>query len=935
MSSFTGIPQVSISAFLQALSRPDRGRPIRQQHPELHANVRSIIDQVRHGGHSALKTLQAKYDPQVQHLDAYPTKPLIEPLCPKIQAALDHAYRNLLHVHQAQYPNDLHTEPQPGLSVSQHFRPIQRVGLYVPGGSAPLVSTVLMLGVPAKVAGCHQRVLCSPAVPSSAMQYAGDLCGIEHIYAFGGAQAIAAMAYGTEGVPKVDKVFGPGNAYVTEAKRQVSQDPLGAAMDLPAGPSELMLVVDQQANPEWVAADLLSQGEHGADSQLVLVSFDQSQLARIEQTLKQQLVGFPRRSLAEHSLANSYQLRVSTMDEALRLINAYAPEHLILNVAEPERFVQGIEHAGTVFLGRWTPEALGDYASGSNHVLPTYGYAKYHSGLSTRDFMKSISVQQATPAALQSMAATVTKLARLEHLEGHARAIDQRVTGQGAIDQPVMDKHAVDVYAIDACTIDKYLDKHLDKQGISQNDKNNSNLIPKMAFINPKWHDFAGYQSASDQNNDNYSAAGEKSSHHPGLNANELPKPWVQLPNSSKASSINRYPRPSTHIQQLYARYAGVTPEHCLVCRGADEGIELLIRACCRPQDRIMTLAPTYGMYAISAELQGIGCLDLPITLPKLGVTQPHSLKPESALTLLDLESLAFDSLDSDSLDFTPVRLFFLCNPNNPTGQVVDLATITRLLELLGPNRLLVVDEAYIEFAEIASAVELLDQYPNLAILRTLSKAFGLAGLRLGFVLAQPQMIALLRRLQAPYPICSLVEPWVDAAFAPESTTARLQAIDDIKERRQQFLRDCQSLVGVQVHPSQGNFVLLTARSSTQIANLDARTPHLTTQKVSSSALIRRIMDACATDTLAVRAVNDPFQPQVVNNQQPQQPQQPPQALRISIGTASEMQQLTRILIGVCGKTSSCKSDSYKSLSRKTSLGKDHSKKQPALESDL
>lgn len=917
--AFIGIPQISVLAFLEVLSQPHRGRTIRQQHPELHKNVRSILHHVRQGGHSALKALQAQYDPQVQHLDTYPTQPLIEPLCPSLQAALDHAYRNLLHVHQAQYPNDLHTEPQPGLSISQHFRPIQRVGLYVPGGSAPLVSTLLMLGVPAKVAGCQQRVLCSPAIPSSAMQYAAALCGIEHIYAYGGAQAIAAMAYGTEGVPKVDKLFGPGNAYVTEAKRQVSQDPFGAAMDLPAGPSELMVVADQQANPDWVAADLLSQGEHGTDSQLVLISFDHSQLDRIERALKQQLEALPRRSLAEQSLANSYQLVVTSKAEALKLINAYAPEHLILNVAQPESYLQGIMHAGTVFLGRWTPEALGDYASGSNHVLPTYGFAKYHSGLGTGDFMKSVSMQQATPAALQSMAATLTHLARFEQLEGHARAIDQRVSDQGVTDKRVIEH-------------------------------NDTRIIPQMTFINPKWQNFTGYQSAPDQsdlvNNAitdsdvNHSPTDGKPIPHTGLNANELPKPWVQLPNAPDAPPINRYPRSATHIQQQYAHYAGVTPEQCLVCRGADEGIELLIRACCRPQEAIMTLTPSYGMYAISAELQGIGCLSLPLYLAASGVSSPKDLTPDSARTSLDLDSLDFDSwelhpwaLDSPSLvsqsrdraslttqySLNSVRLFFLCNPNNPTGQVVNLATITRLLELLGPNRLLVVDEAYIEFAEIASAVQLLDQYPNLAILRTLSKAFGLAGLRLGFVLAQASVIALLRRMQAPYPICSLVEPWVNAAFTPAAANARNQAINDIKQRRQQFLLDCQGLAGVQAHPSQGNFVLLTAHSAdptpmSQTPNPVSKTVQDDDPRLPASlwlrqgSLLTRIMDACTTHKLAVRAFNVPINDLMR------------QALRISIGTQADMQRLMRILTQVCEKTPS---------------HNDHPTQQPTLEPNL
>jgi histidinol dehydrogenase len=315
--------------------------------------------------------------------------------------------------------------------VERLLRPVARVGLYVPAGSAPLPSTALMLGVPARIAGCPEVVLCSPARADGrcdpAVLYAARVVGVHRVFKLGGAQAIAAMAYGTASVPRCDKLFGPGNAWVTEAKLQVSTDPQGAAIDMPAGPSEVLVVADAQAEPAFVAADLLSQAEHGPDSQVVLVSPSAALIEAVAAEVERQCAALPRSGIAREALAHSRLIEVDSLEQALQVSNRYAPEHLILQVAEPRAWLARVESAGSVFLGAWTPESVGDYASGSNHVLPTYGYARSYSGVSVASFQKQISVQELSPAGLRAIGPCTATLAAAEQLEAHRRAVTLRL----------------------------------------------------------------------------------------------------------------------------------------------------------------------------------------------------------------------------------------------------------------------------------------------------------------------------------------------------------------------------------------------------------------------------------------------------------------------------------------------------------------------------
>ncbi len=409
-------------------------RPAQQAQPAVAAAVRTIIARVRREGDAGLRALTAKFDGvTLRSLRVTPAEMAVAEagLGRADRAALRTAYLNIHTFHAAQRPADLRIETQPGIVCEKTSRPIDRVGLYVPGGSAPLPSTALMLGVPSQLAGCAVRVLCTPPDRTGGVNpwilCAAKLCGITEIYKVGGAQAIAALAYGTASIPKCDKLFGPGNAFVTEAKQQVARDPAGAALDLPAGPSEVLVIADNRAHPAFVAADLLSQAEHGPDSQVVLVAFSQNFARRVLGQLDRQLAELPRAAVARRALARSRIFIAADRDEAVGIANRYAPEHLILQVARPRQLLAGISSAGSVFLGDLTPESLGDYASGTNHVLPTYGWARVCSGLGLSDFLRTMTVQTASRAGLQKLGPVVERLALAEGLAAHQRAVRVRL----------------------------------------------------------------------------------------------------------------------------------------------------------------------------------------------------------------------------------------------------------------------------------------------------------------------------------------------------------------------------------------------------------------------------------------------------------------------------------------------------------------------------
>ncbi|MFO4641445.1 histidinol dehydrogenase [Vibrio cholerae] len=405
-------------------------RPAITEGANITAAVAQVIAKVRSEGDAALFELTEKFDrvkPASLRVSREEMDAAAARLSETMKQALEQAYNNISKFHKAQKAQPIKVETMPGVVCEQVTRPINKVGLYIPGGSAPLPSTVLMLGVPAQIAGCRKVVLCSPPPIADEILYVAKLCNIDEVYNLGGGQAIAAMAYGTETVTKVDKIFGPGNAYVTEAKRQVSNDFRGAAIDMPAGPSEVLVIADETADANFIAADLLSQAEHGPDSQVVLVTPSPVLADQVTDAVQKQLKVLSRASIAEKALASSLIIIAESLTQAVSISNYYGPEHLIVQTRNPRELVPLLDNAGSIFLGDWSPESVGDYASGTNHVLPTYGYTRTYSSLGLADFSKRMTLQELTADGLQLLAPTVITMAEAEGLDAHKRAVTIRV----------------------------------------------------------------------------------------------------------------------------------------------------------------------------------------------------------------------------------------------------------------------------------------------------------------------------------------------------------------------------------------------------------------------------------------------------------------------------------------------------------------------------
>ncbi|WP_020595808.1 histidinol dehydrogenase [Spirosoma panaciterrae] len=403
-------------------------RPV-QSTQQIEAAVAPILAQVKAEGDVALLALAKKFDKldlttAQLRVDNTELEAAEAQLSSELKMAIQQAYQNIRLFHEKQKQPVEKIETMPGVTCWRKSVGIEKVGLYIPGGTAPLFSTVLMLGIPAQLAGCQEIVLCTPS-NHPAIYFAAKLVGVTQVFRIGGAQAIAAMAYGTESVPQVYKIFGPGNQYVTAAKMLVAKE--GMAIDMPAGPSEVAVYADDSAVPSFVAADLLSQAEHGADSQVLLVSTSKKLLTSVNLTLSTQLGRLPRQDMAAKALENSKMILLESQEDAVDLLNQYAAEHLILSIENAEEVADQIINAGSIFLGNYTPESAGDYASGTNHTLPTNGFARAYSGVSLDSFVKKITVQHITPAGLQQVGPVVEAMAEAESLEAHKRAVSLRL----------------------------------------------------------------------------------------------------------------------------------------------------------------------------------------------------------------------------------------------------------------------------------------------------------------------------------------------------------------------------------------------------------------------------------------------------------------------------------------------------------------------------
>ncbi|KQS28163.1 histidinol dehydrogenase [Dyadobacter sp. Leaf189] len=401
-------------------------RPV-QETKDIEAKVLPILEKVKQEGDQAIRDLTLQFDKVVLEEIAFSGEAIASAasqLDEPLKAAIAQAYANIYKFHEVQLQAPQKIETMPGVFCWRKSVGIEKVGIYIPGGSAPLFSTVLMLGIPAKIAGCKEIILCTPS-DNPAILYAASLVGVTKAFRVGGAQAIAAMAYGTETVPKVYKIFGPGNQYVTAAKMLVNSQ--GISIDMPAGPSEVAVYADDTAVPAFVASDLLSQAEHGPDSQVLLVSTSKKLLSSVNLALASQLEELPRRDFAGQAITHSKAILLDNESDAIDLLNQYAAEHLILSVANAEMVADKIVNAGSIFLGNYTPESCGDYASGTNHTLPTNGYARAYSGVSVDSFVKKITVQHITEEGIRNIGPTVERMAEAESLEAHRKAVSLRL----------------------------------------------------------------------------------------------------------------------------------------------------------------------------------------------------------------------------------------------------------------------------------------------------------------------------------------------------------------------------------------------------------------------------------------------------------------------------------------------------------------------------
>jgi histidinol dehydrogenase len=598
--------------------------------------------------------------------------------------------------------------------------------------------------------------------------------GVERVFKVGGAQAIAAMAYGTASIPKCDKLFGPGNAWVTAAKLLVAADPAGAAADLPAGVTEVMVIADDGARADFIAADLLAQAEHSADAQALLVCTSRALAERVAREVQRQVPALSRGEILRESVANIRLLVVDSLDTAFHVANDYAPEHLLLEIREPRAWLSRVNAAGAVFLGAWSPESMGDYCSGPNHTLPTYGYAKAYSGLALEDFQKRITVQELTPAGLQGLGATAQILAGLEGLDAHAAAVTIRLAALES----------------DAELAPPRRDAMSQRNAALQRDASvqrdaaptvHAGLAPVLSLARPEILTLEPYSHAA---------------WRPSLtrlHANEAP--W-RPPGDMTDAGLNRYPEPQpAALVERFAELYAVPTAGVLATRGSDEAIDLLSRLYLRAgADAILQCNPSYSMYQVAARIQGAQVLDVP-----LDRARGWSIDPERVLAAWQPK----------------IKLVYLCSPNNPTGNLLDAGALEMICERLEGKAIVVIDEAYIEWSRSASLAPWLERFATLAFLRTLSKAHALAGARIGALLGHPQMIQLAKRIIPPY---SLAQPTIEAALRAlhpreiAASQARMHALLTEREYLQQRLQA--SPLVEKVWRSDANFLLIDCRDA-------------------------------------------------------------------------------------------------------------------------
>lgn len=670
-------------------------------------------------------------------------------------AALETARRNLERVHAAQRRREEPVRVAPGVRAWREFRPIRRIGVYAPGGRAAYPSSLLMVAVPALVAGCEEIAVCSPPGPdglphASVLAAAGRL-GLEEVYAVGGAQAVAALAHGTASVPRVDRVFGPGGAWVHAAKLAVVD---AVAIDLPAGPSEVVVWADARTPAAWVAAELLAQAEHGPDSLCVGILPSEEAAALVAEELSGALERAARRRDAAASLADSALLVAADEARALGWIETLAPEHLALPRRDARRQAAAVRSAGSISVGPWTPVPAGDYAVGTNHVLPTGGRARSDGGLSLDHFGRWIQFQELEPAGLRSLAPVVETLAVWEGLPAHAEAVRARASETEEEDSEGVapERGPQDGAGGLPCP-----------QAPEPADREIHPAI--RSLVRPHLPELRPYASA-------------RSRHLGGLllDANENP---FGPPHPDLEDDLHRYPHPRGEpLRSALAQRLGVPAERLWIGNGSDEILDLLVRVTAAPGEAVAVLEPGYGVYAGRARAHGARLVRVP----------------------LDED---FDLPEATARRVAGARTTFLCSPNNPTGNRLSAERILALAAR-APG-LVVVDEAYVEFAAGESLTPRAGDPPNLAVTRTFSKAWGLAGARVGYLVAHPDLVRLLSVAGLPYPVS---RPGLRAA------TRALAEPEEVRRRRDRIVAERERLragiegLGLRVLPSEANFLL-------------------------------------------------------------------------------------------------------------------------------
>lgn len=690
----------------------------------IEASVTQIIADVRTGGDDALLELSRRFDrsvPTALEVPAEACQRALQQLDPQLKKALALAAANISKFHQAQMPGSLEIEVQPGVRVGRRAEPLTSVGVYVPGGRASYPSSVLMGVIPAKAAGVAEVVVCTPpddtGWPPAPVLAACALAGADRVFAVGGAGAIAAMALGSTSVPKVNKVVGPGNAYVTEAKRQLNGT---VAIDSPAGPSEVLVVADETADPTLVALELLAQAEHDPRAAAIAVAVGDDIAARVLTVLEEQLSGAKRSEIIREALQRaSAVLTVQTVDQALTFVNRYAPEHLLLMVSQPRDALAKVRNCGSIFLGPSSSVVFGDYVTGANHTLPTSGLARSYSGLSTLDFLRFATYQEVSRQAAAELAPVATLLADAEGLYAHAQAASARAE------------------SLSAQAESSWAQAEDPDTGTHEGEQSGAGA-PQAGAPEATRAGSSGATASTVQFRSAYSTI---ELYDPGRtrigvdlsdNTNLFdPHPSVaQALRNVRPEQVSRYP--SVYANTLRAEIAalhGVEPENVSTGGGLDGVIDAAVRAFCEPGDRVAYPDPTFGMVSLFAQMNGVEPQPVPLN---------HDL-----------------DINADAIAATGASLTYICNPNNPTGKPVNAASLARLAEAAAGVVLL--DEAYADFA--GDRVDTTSALPSNALrLRTLSKAYGLAGLRVGYAIGPVDLVREIEKSRGPYKITASAE---------------------------------------------------------------------------------------------------------------------------------------------------------------------------------